>query len=175
MLTKSRVMEQVWSERMLAGFDDVTVRPVTSKENACAAAACWLIDAGVKLDKMATGSGGCLVVGRRAGALAGRFLYGHRCCYVSRAMKRCAVDDQYQKYRQQDGARLPHRGPEHEEKREPRQQPRQRDDRMVRPPERAGRPVVFAHVNDRKKQPREIVVDEVRLGQQRRDDCRCRA
>jgi len=52
MLTKSRVMEQVWSERMLAGFDDVTVRPVTSKENACAAAACWLINAGVKLDKM---------------------------------------------------------------------------------------------------------------------------
>ncbi|WP_124452921.1 hypothetical protein [Burkholderia sp. Bp8992] len=59
MLTKSRVIEQVWPERMLAGFDDVTVPPVTSKENACAAAACCLINGGVKLNKMAIGSGDC--------------------------------------------------------------------------------------------------------------------
>ncbi|WP_124521597.1 MULTISPECIES: hypothetical protein [unclassified Burkholderia] len=53
MITKSRVMEPVWPERMLAGFDDVTAYQVTSKENAGATAACCLIDADVKLNKMA--------------------------------------------------------------------------------------------------------------------------
>jgi len=51
-------MEQVWPERMLAGFDDITAQQITSKENACAAAACCLINAGVKLNKMAPSSGG---------------------------------------------------------------------------------------------------------------------
>lgn len=52
-------MEQVKSERMLAGFDDVTAKQVASKESACATAACCLINIGVKPNKIAIGSGAC--------------------------------------------------------------------------------------------------------------------
>ncbi|NYH18955.1 hypothetical protein GGD41_006183 [Paraburkholderia bryophila] len=50
-------MKLVAPKPRLAGFGEVTTKQVVSVSNGCVAAACCVIDGGVKLDKISIGSG----------------------------------------------------------------------------------------------------------------------